>query len=204
MSRLITFTFFIVSLVAIVAIGAPIFLNSFVKKQSLPVFWSVPDFQLVSDEGQMLSLEDLKGKIWVAYFFFTSCGTICPVMNSNMTEVQKTFKSNPDVVIVGFTVDPETDTPEVLNEFRKNFNAMKGKWIFVTGDKKSIYRLARHGFKVPTEEVKPEEEGGPTDFIHSNKFILVDRQGRIRGFYDGTDEKSVKKLIADTKKLLWE
>lgn len=204
MSRLIASTLFIVSLVAMVAVVAPVFLNLFVKKQSLPVFWSVPDFRLVTDERQTLSLEDLKGKIWIAYFFFTSCGSICPVMNGNMTEVQKTFKNNPDVVIVGFTVDPETDTPEVLNEFRKNYNAVKGKWIFVTGDKKSIYRLARHGFKLPTKEVKPEEEGGPTDFIHSDKFILVDRQGRIRGFYSGTDEKSVKKLIADTKKLLRE
>jgi protein SCO1/2 len=91
-----------------------------------------------------------------------------------------------------------------LREYRKNFDAMDGKWVFVTGDKKAIYQLARHGFKVAAAEVKPQEEGGATDFIHSDRFILVDRKGRIRGYYNGTDKKQVDKLIADIRKLLRE
>ncbi|MCS7192915.1 MAG: SCO family protein, partial [Armatimonadetes bacterium] len=117
-------------------------------------------------------------------------------------DVQKAFADNPDVLIVSITVDPKTDTPEVLREYRQNFNAIEGKWFFLTGEKKPIYQLARHGFKVAAAEVPPQEEGGPTDFIHSDRFILVDRQGQIRGFYNGTDKKQVQKLIADIKKLL--
>ncbi len=174
------------------------------KDSRLPAYWSVPDFQLIAHDGKPFGLKDLKGKIWVAEFFFASCAGICPIMNQNMTEVQKAFADNPDVVIVSITVDPKNDTPEVLREYRQNFNAMDGKWFFLTGDKKAIYRLARHGFKVAAEEVPPQEEGGATDFIHSDRFILVDRQGRIRGYYNGTDKEQVQKLIADIRKLLGE
>ncbi len=174
------------------------------KDSSLPAYWSVPDFQLIAHDGKPFGLKDLRGKIWVAEFFFASCAGICPIMNQNMTEVQKAFADNPDVVIVSITVDPKNDTPEVLREYRQNFNAMDGKWFFLTGDKKAIYRLARHGFKVAAEEVPPQEEGGATDFIHSDRFILVDRQGRIRGYYNGTDKEQVQKLIADIRKLLGE
>lgn len=173
-------------------------------KDALPIYWSVPNFQLVADNGKTFSSERLKGKIWVAEFFFASCAGICPIMNQNMTEVQKAFADNPDVLILSITVDPKTDTPEVLREYRQNFNAMDGKWFFLTGDKKAIYQLARHGFKVAAEEVPPKEEGSPTDFIHSDRFVLVDRQGRIRGFYNGTDKKQVQKLIAAIKRLLSE
>lgn len=170
----------------------------------LPVYWSVPDFQLIADDGKPFSSERLKGKVWVAEFFFASCAGICPIMNQNMMEVQKAFADNPDVLIVSITVDPKNDTPEVLREYRRNFDAIEGKWFFLTGDKKAIYQLARHGFKLAAEEVPPKEEGGPTDFIHSDRFVLVDRQGRIRGFYNGTEKSEVRKLIADIRKLLLE
>ncbi len=170
----------------------------------LPVYWSVPEFQLIADDGKPFGSERLKGKIWVAEFFFASCAGICPIMNQNMMEVQKAFADNPDVFIVSITVDPQNDTPEILREYRQNFDAIEGKWFFLTGDKKTIYQLARHGFKLAAEEVPPQEEGGPTDFIHSDRFVLVDRKGRIRGFYNGTEKSDVRKLIDDVHKLLLE
>lgn len=171
---------------------------------SLPVYWSVPEFQLIADDGKPFGSERLKGKIWVAEFFFASCAGICPIMNQNMMEVQKAFADNPDVFIVSITVDPQNDTPKILREYRQNFDAIEGKWFFLTGDKKTIYQLARHGFKLAAEEVPPQEEGGPTDFIHSDRFVLVDRKGRIRGFYNGTEKSDVRKLIDDVHKLLLE
>lgn len=198
------FVLLFVALTVVVAITAAFvhFWNG--KGSGLPVYWSVPDFRLIAHDGKPFGLKDLKGKIWVAEFFFASCAGICPIMNQNMTEVQKAFADNPNVIIVSITVDPKNDTPEILREYRQNFGAMDGKWFFLTGDKKAIYRLARHGFKVAAEEVPPQEEGGPTDFIHSDRFILVDRLGRIRGFYNGTDKEQVRKLIADIKRLLRE
>ncbi len=174
------------------------------RESGLPVYWTVPDFQLIADNGKPITLADLKGKVWVAEFFFTSCAGICLEMNRNMQKVQRSFKGNLDFRIVAFTVDPHRDTPDILREYGKNFGAQPGQWIFVTGEKKAIYRLARHGFRVTAQEVKPEEEGGPLDFIHSDRFILVDRQGRIRGYYNGTDEKQVARLIADIRRLLRE
>jgi protein SCO1/2 len=191
-------------LTAIVAISVAF--NSLVQKRGsgLPVYYKVPEFLLTDHNGKPFGLKDLKGKIWVAKFFFTSCAGICIPMNQNMKQVQKAFANEPDIVIVSITVDPQTDTPEVLREFRKNYDAIDGKWFFLTGNKKDIYRLARHGFKVAAEEVPPQEEGGPTDFIHSDRFILVDRNGFIRGYYNGTDSQQVKKLIADIRRLMKE
>jgi len=201
-SRLKTFT--LSGLIALGVVAGIAFVQTWQRGSGLPVYWSVPDFRLTADDGKPITLSDLKGKVWVAEFFFASCAGICLDMNRNMERVQKAFADNPDVRLVSFTVDPQNDTPEILREYRKNFNAVEGKWVFVTGDKKAIYRLARHGFKVAAAEVKPQDEGGATDFIHSDRFILVDRKGRIRGFYNGTDKKQVEKLIADIRKLLRE
>lgn len=202
MSRLKTFAFS--AFIALGLVAGIAFVQTWRRDSGLPVYWTVPDFRLTADDGKPITLSDLKGKIWVAEFFFASCAGICLDMNRNMARVQEAFADNPDVRLASFTVDPQNDTPEILREYRKNFHAIEGKWLFVTGDKKAIYRLARHGFKVAAAEVKPKEEGDATDFIHSDRFILVDRKGRIRGFYNGTDKKQVDKLIADIRKLLRE
>jgi len=173
------------------------------QEKALPVYWKAPEFQLLADDGKPFNSERLKGKIWVAEFFFASCAGICPIMNQNMAEVQKAFADNPDVLIVSITVDPKNDTPEVLREYKQNFGAMEGKWFFLTGEKEAIYRIAREGFKLAAEEVV-SQEGEVSDFIHSDRFILIDRKGLIRGFYNGTDKKQVQKLIADIRKLLGE
>ncbi len=173
--------------------------------EPLPILGVVnTDFTLTTQWGDPLSLSDLKGKVWVAYFFFSSCPSICPVMNRNMTTVQAAIRDQPDTLIVGFTVDPDTDKPAVLRRYGENFGVQKGKWYYLTGDKKVIYRIARQSFKLAAEPAKGVQPGSTHDFIHSEKFVLVDRQGRIRGYYTGTDKTSVQQLIADIERLLQE
>lgn len=169
---------------------------------TLPVFGTVPAFSLTAHTGTPINLDDLQGKVWVTNFFFTTCRSICPVMQENMVEVQKVFAGNPRVRIVSFTVDPERDTPEVLRAYAQRKGAIPGQWTFVTGEKKAIYRLARQGFKLAAEDVPEEIQGTRHDFIHSEKFVLVDSQGRIRGYYSGLDMEQVRQLIDDIRYLL--
>ncbi|MGQ9488326.1 MAG: SCO family protein [Armatimonadota bacterium] len=171
---------------------------------SLPVLGEVPDFTLTAHTGQPLALNNLHGKVWIANFFFTTCRSICPIMQDNMVEVQKAFASEPAVQIVSFTVDPEHDTAQVLSAYARKKGAIPGKWLFVTGQKKPIYKLARHGFKLAAEDIPEQLEGTTHDFIHSDKLVLVDTLGRIRGYYSGLDTEQVQQLIKDTQRLLRE
>lgn len=171
---------------------------------TLPVLGNVPAFALTEHTGQPITLNNLLGKIWVTNFFFTTCRSICPIMQDNMKEVQKAFVGNPQVQIVSFTVDPERDTVTVLRDYASRKGAIPGKWSFVTGEKKAIYRLARQGFKLAADDVPEELQGTRHDFIHSEKFVLVDAQGRIRGYYSGLDMEQVHRLIEDAQKLLRE
>lgn len=171
---------------------------------TLPVLGNVPAFALTAHTGQPITLSDLRGQIWITNFFFTTCRSICPIMQDNMQEVQKAFASNPAVQIISFTVDPEHDTVTVLRDYAHRRGAMPGKWLFVTGEKKAIYRLARQGFKLAADDVPEELQGTRHDFIHSEKFVLVDAQGRIRGYYSGLDMQQVHRLIEDAQKLLRE
>ncbi len=186
------------------AVGIYIVLTIEIKKMSsaevLPSYGYIPDFTLIDHRNEIINLEKLKGSVWVADFFFTSCAGICPRMTEQMTRIQDAFKNNPEVKLVSFTVDPETDSVWVLSMYAKGWGAIDGKWFFVTGEKKKIYDLARHGFKLPVEE----GDGGPGDFIHSDRFVLVDADGRIRGYYGGTDPEGVDKLIKDVKLILKE
>ncbi len=173
--------------------------------QPLPVFGEVKhDFHLTNQWGETLSLKDLEGKVWIAYFFFSTCPSICPIMNRNMVDVQTEFANNPEVVILGFTVDPETDTPERLRAYGEQYGVQKGKWHYLTGDKKTIYTLARESFKLGVEEVPEDQRGSEHDFIHSEKFILVDKQGRIRGYFAGTHKPDVQRLMQDIYTVLEE
>lgn len=166
--------------------------------EAFPVYGEIPEFNLIDHHGEEINLDKLKGNVWIADFFFTSCAGICPRMTEQMTRVQEAFKNNPRVKLVSFTVDPETDSVWVLSMYAKGWGAIDGKWFFVTGEKKKIYDLARRGFKLPVEE----GDGGPGDFIHSDRFVLVDAKGRIRGYYGGTDPEEVDKLIKDVKLIL--
>lgn len=159
----------------------------------------IPDFSLVDQFDRSIGREDMGGKITVVDFFFTSCPSICPVMSSEMERVQDAFRNDDRVQLFSISIDPTYDTPEVLSEYADRHRAERDKWFFLTGDKGSIYELARCGFVLPTID----GDSVPEDFIHSDKFVLVDELGRIRGYYSGTERESVDELIVETKILLY-
>jgi protein SCO1 len=130
-------------------------------------------------------------------FFFTHCPVVCPKMTRNLKQVQAAFDSNKKLLIVSFSVDPERDSAARLKEFAQRFSINEGNWKLLTGSKKEIYRLARKSFQV----IATDGDGGPDDFIHSDQLILMDTQKRIRGYYNGTEEKEITQLIKDIKKL---
>ena len=140
----------------------------------------------------------------MAEYFFTTCGTICPIMNMEMQRVQEAFNGNEGFKILSFTVDPETDSVAQMKNYADGHSADPKQWHFLTGEKKDLYQLARRSFFVlkPAEAENQGDVG--SDFIHTNYFVLVDRQKRIRGYYDGTDSKEVDKLIEDIQKLMEE
>lgn len=161
------------------------------------LFNQVPAFELISQQGQKVSQNELDGNIYVADFFFATCPDICKQMSSQMVRVQEAFLDEEQVKIVSFTVNPEHDTPEVLREYGERYNADPTKWYFLTGDRDKIYDLAQKGFYLPVMKVE-----GQQDFIHSEKFMLVDKNRYVRGIYDGTDKEDVDRLILEIKVLL--
>jgi protein SCO1/2 len=166
------------------------------KKDDLPRFGRLPEFSLQDHRGHPATLAGLKGQIWVADFIFTRCGGACPAMTARMARLRREVPD--EVAFVSFTVDPANDTPEVLARYAANFKA-DPRWRFVTGPQKDLYALSTDGFKLAAMEVPPAEQeaGGDGPFLHSSKFVLVDRFGDIRGYYDSTDEDEVKKLATD-------
>lgn len=164
----------------------------------------IGDFSFLNQNGKEISLDDVNGKVFVAEYFFTTCGTICPRMTEQMTRVQKRFKGNENVKILSFTVDPANDTVQAMRAYASKHGAVDGQWHFLTGDKKALYALARNSFFV----LKPAEAANlgdaNSDFIHTNNFVLVDEQLRIRGYYDGTSIESVNELMEDIDLLLEE
>ena len=163
------------------------------SKQSVTKNHSISDFELIDQEGQKFSKSNLEGKYYVADFFFTTCPTICPDMSSQLMRVQEQYKSKEDFLILSHTVQPEVDSVAVLKEYAERYEAIPDKWVFLTGDKTVIYNLARKEYFAAVTE----GDGGPDDFIHTENFVLIDKEGRIRGFYDGTSKKSVDQLITD-------
>ncbi|WP_291781587.1 SCO family protein [Cecembia sp.] len=158
----------------------------------------IPDFELISHQNISMGRKEMEGKITIVDFFFTSCPSICPVMSAEMERVDDAFRDIDEVQIYSISIDPEYDTPEVLQAYAERHNATPGKWQFLTGDKERIYDLARCGFILPTLD----GYGEPDDFVHSDKFVLVDELGRIRGYYSGTNREDVDLLILETKILL--
>lgn len=155
-------------------------------------------FSLINQEGETITEKDYQDKIYVTDFFFVTCPTICPKMTKQMERVYSEFKSNNDVLFLSHTVMPENDSVPVLNEYAKKHNIDANKWNLVTGDKKQIYDLARKTYFAAITE----GDGGVDDFIHTENFVLIDKEKRIRGFYDGTSENDVDRLINDINTLL--
>jgi len=161
----------------------------------LPVISSLPPFSLTSDKNAPLSREDLLGKVWVADFIFTSCAGPCPAMTRSMADVAERLSLYPDVQFVSVSVDPETDTPDVLAAYGEKFGANPERWHFLTGTEEAIQSLAVEGFMVGSVE---------NPVIHSTKFCLVDKQGQIRGYYTGTDPVEIDALVAAVHQLMKE
>lgn len=155
----------------------------------------VADFKLINQNGEIVTQNDYKDKIYVADFFFTRCMTICPVMTNNMGKLQEVFKNDDEIKFLSLSVTPEMDSIPILKEYAVKKGVIDAKWNITTGDKKHIYELARKSYFA----VLDEGDGGLQDFIHTENFILVDKKRQIRGFYDGTDTKDIERLILDIK-----
>lgn len=169
------------------------------------VYHTIPNFSFIDQNNKIFDSKITKGKIYISNFIFTRCGLICPKVSSQMERVQDAFLSKKDVLIVSHTVDPKFDTPEILNKYAKKHDALYGKWYFVTGDKAELYRMALKGYFVPISDASVYNKAitNPDEaFIHSEKMILVDKEGIIRGFYDGTDPKEIDRLIVEVKILV--
>jgi len=162
------------------------------KSSSLAIYYNVPEFQLTAQDGQPFDSKVLAGKIWVADFIYTTCPGPCPRMTSQMHEVQKAILNMPDVKLVSFTVDPARDTPQVLSEYAKVHGASAEHWYFLTGPAATLQKLDRDTFKLGNI--------GPT-LEHSTRFVLVDRQARIRGYYDTSESRAIPKLIENIYEL---
>lgn len=162
------------------------------------IYHTIRDFQFVDQDSVSVTNETFNGKIYVTDFFFTSCRTICPIMKTQMLRVYQSIQDMPDVLILSHTIDPEYDTVGLLHDFASRLGVNSNKWHFVTGrDQDYVYDLAQSSYFVPAMEDKTEPDG----FIHSGAFLLVDKEKRIRGKYDGTIEEEVNRLIADIRRL---
>lgn len=192
--------------------------------EKLEVYGRVPDFSLTERSGRPITLSDLLGKVWIANFFYTECTETCPLQSANMARLQAELSAERDVRLVSISLDPEHDTPEVLSQYATRFRADPERWLFLTGPKNAIYRLAVEGFRlgvVDTDEKAqretderrgwlrpssvwahpfPNPERKP--LIHSSRFVLVDRQAQIRGYYHGTDPESLARLRENLKVLI--
>lgn len=161
------------------------------------LYHTIGNFKLVNQDSAIITNESLSNKIYVADFFFTSCRTICPVMKTQMHRVYQAIENDPGILLVSHTIDPEYDTVGLLKNYADRLGVKSDKWHFLTGNKDSIYYLAQTSYFVTAMEAEAEPDG----FIHSGAFLLIDKQGRIRGKYDGTSEKEVDQLLKDIELL---
>jgi protein SCO1 len=162
------------------------------------VFHKIPSFSLTSQNGEPVTDKTFDNTLYVADFFYTKCPNVCPKMSSQLSRVQEAFEDVPMVKILSHSIDPDYDTVKVLNDYASMYGAKEGKWYFATGSKKEIYNLARNAYFVSATT----GTGGEEDFLHSEKFVLVDKDKHIRGYYDGTNQEDVDRLILEIKVLL--
>nr|WP_298793308.1 SCO family protein [uncultured Allomuricauda sp.] len=207
------YKFFGIVLLGLSAVIIYLFYNALQPKKMLPVFQpsmvdqslvdstlhykkkyhTISDFDLINQNGEKITQKNYKDKIYVADFFFTTCPTICPIMTKNMVQVQNSILNDTDVLLLSHSVTPAIDTVAQLKKYALEKGVIDSKWNLVTGDKKQIYELARKSYLA----VKNDGDGGPYDMIHTENFILVDKERRIRGFYDGTNKEEIEKLLSD-------
>jgi protein SCO1/2 len=163
--------------------------------QYVKKYHAIADFSLLNQNGQTITHNDYDNHIYVADFFFTTCPSICPLMTDNMVYLQGLLDAFPEVKLLSFSVTPEIDSVAVLKEYAIQKGVNDQRWNLLTGDKKAIYDLARKSYLV----VQEDGDGGPHDMIHTENFVLVDKQGRIRGYYDGTVREDMDKILSDIR-----
>ncbi|WP_394974045.1 SCO family protein [uncultured Croceitalea sp.] len=156
-------------------------------------YHTIADFKLINQNGDTITQKDYEGKIYVADFFFTTCPSICPIMTKNMAQIQSSILDDNNVMLLSHSVTPKIDSVPQLKKYALEKGVLDNKWNLVTGDKKQIYELARKSYFA----VLNDGDGGPFDMIHTENFILVDKERRIRGTYDGTNKEEVEKLLKD-------
>ena len=170
----------------------------------LPEYWPAPDFTLTNQAGETLTREDLLGKVWAADFCFTSCPGICPMLSANLQAMNADLADHPrrdQLRLVSFSLDPANDTTEVLAEYAEAIGVTPNDWLFFTGDRQALWDLSIEGFKLEVADT-PDDPVNP--ILHSGKVILIDRQGMIRGFYEGLVPEGMAQLQADLRRLLEE
>ena len=213
LSFLKKYKLFLTIVIVLSAIILTLFYSALKPKKSLPIYnpsmvnpelvdstvqyiskyHAIADFSFTNQNGKIITQKDYEGKIYVADFFFTTCGSICPKMTTNLVEIQKAFINNPKVMLLSHTVFPEMDSVAVLKEYAIKNGVIDSKWNLVTGDKKQIYTMARKSY-LAVKLGKPEEL---YDMVHTENFVLVDSKRRVRGFYDGTKKEDIERLIED-------
>ncbi|MCB0493215.1 MAG: SCO family protein [Cyclobacteriaceae bacterium] len=161
------------------------------------VYHKIANFQFVDQDSAIITNDTFKDQIYVSDFFFTSCRTICPIMKTQMLRVYEATADIPDVKLLSHSIDPEYDTVALLHDFANRLGVSSDRWHFVTGVKDSIYKIAQTSYFATAMEDKSEPDG----FIHSGAFLLVDKEQRLRGKYDGTKEEDVNRLLVDIKRL---
>ena len=161
--------------------------------QEVRKYHTIKDFKLVNQNGDTITQDDYKDKIYVADFFFTTCQTICPIMTDHMLKIQEHTKDDPNVLLLSHSVIPVADSVPQLKKYALEKGVNDKKWNLVTGDKKQIYDLARKSYLA----AKTQGDAGPFDMIHTENFVLVDKEKRIRGFYDGTNPDAIEDLMHD-------
>jgi protein SCO1/2 len=157
----------------------------------------VPAFTLTESRGRDVGLQDLLGKVWIADFIFTSCAGSCPMMTAQMRKLQDALPR--EIGLVSFSVDPNRDTPDVLARYAAQYQADPQRWMFLTGDRTTLYNISIKGFKLAVDDSQGTAQEPIT---HSSRFVLVDKRARIRAYYSGTEEMDLKKLIHDAKDIL--
>lgn len=171
------------------------------RRLALPRYGALPEFSLVDEANRPLRLADLAGSVWVADFIFTRCDGQCPMMSGRMQQLAEAFRDEPAVALVSITVDPAWDTPPVLARYARSFGASNPRWRFATGARETIHRLCRDGFRLASGDGEGDSQEAIT---HSRRFVLVDRQGAIRGYYDAGEPEAMPTLRRDIHALLQE
>ena len=203
LQRIQVFVWGFLLLVILMIIGAFIWSKMDGPGKPLFVYSQVGNFSLTNQHDEVISLDKLRGQIWIADVIFTRCPLQCIRMTKRMHQLQEALPKDKSIKLISMTADPQFDTPKVLNDYAKIYGSDQGRWWFLTGSKLEINRLAVTGLKLVVYEKKPEEREVPADlFLHSTKFVLVDGQGRIRGWFDGEKEETKGQIVRAVKTLL--